>query len=243
MKILLLAGTTEARALAARLDRDGRIDLTVSLAGATRSPLPLQGNLRTGGFGSREAQKKFMQGMGFDAVIDATHPFAARITERTAEICRSLGLPRLVLLRPPWQPGPGDDWQEVESAARVGDHVKQDDVVFLATGPGSLDAIGPLDARRILCRRIDPTDQPFPWMVGNWLVGRPPFDAGDEIETFREEGVTLLVTKNAGGTGGEAKLVAARQLGLPVIMISRPPPPAGEVVETLEQAIDWVDRL
>jgi precorrin-6A/cobalt-precorrin-6A reductase len=239
----MLAGTAEARALAAKLDRDGRIDLTVSLAGATQSPLPLEGKLRVGGFGGEREQEKFIFDNGFDAVIDATHPFAARISARTSDICRGLAVPYLGLLRPAWQPGPGDDWRSVATEAEVAEEVAQDDVVFLGTGPGSLDAIGPLDARRVLCRRIDPPEAAFPWPVGNWHVGRPPFDVADEVETFRSEGVTLLVTKNAGGTGGEAKLIAARELGLPVVMIDRPAPPAGDRVETVDQALDWVNRL
>lgn len=243
MKILLLAGTYEARQIALRLGRDGRIDLSASLAGATRAPLPLDGDVRIGGFGGRIGQQNYMTDNGFDAVIDATHPFAHRISFRTQSICAALNVPYLQVLRPGWTASDADDWTIVADETQVAPHVAANMTVFLATGPGSLTAMGPLPAVRALCRRIDATDEPFPWPNGDWCIGRPPFSVEDEIAFFEREGIDLVVVKNAGGQGGWAKLEAARDLSLPVILIDRPPQPPGEKVETVEAALDWVERL
>ena len=243
MKILLLAGTYEARQIALRLGRDGRIDLTASLAGATRAPLPLDGEVRVGGFGGRQGQQDFMAAGGFDAVIDATHPFAHRISFRTHAICAALGVPYLQVLRLGWAATGADDWTFVADEAGVAAKVAANMTVFLATGPGALAAIGPLPAARVLCRVIDAPEGPFPWENGAWRRGRPPFSVEDEVEFLRDEGVDLLVTKNAGGRGGWAKLEAARALGLPVVLIDRPPQPPGEKAESVETALDWIERL
>ncbi|MEC7762193.1 MAG: cobalt-precorrin-6A reductase [Pseudomonadota bacterium] len=243
MKLLLLAGTYEARQIALRLGRDGRLDVTASLAGATRAPLPLDGQVRIGGFGGRAGQQSYMADNRFDAVIDATHPFAHRISFRTQSICAALGVPYLQVLRPPWQAGPDDQWTTVPDEASVAPLIAANMTVFLGTGPGSLEALGPLPAARVLCRRIDPTDEPFPWDNGGWCVGRPPFSVEDEVAFFRDEGVDLIVVKNAGGRGGWAKLEAARTLRLPVVLIDHPPQPPGEKADSVENALDWIERL
>jgi precorrin-6A/cobalt-precorrin-6A reductase len=243
MKILLLAGTYEARQIALKLGRDGRIELVASLAGATREPLPLDGVVRVGGFGGRADQEKYMFGNRFDAVIDATHPFAHRISYRTQSICAALGIPYVQVLRPGWAPEAGDRWTFVPDEAGVAARLSPEQTVFLATGPGSLEAIGPLDVARVLCRRIDPPDNPFPWKNGAWRVGRPPFTVADEIGFFRDDRIDVIVVKNAGGRGGWAKLEAARALALPVILIDRPPQPPGEKVANVADALDWIERL
>jgi precorrin-6A/cobalt-precorrin-6A reductase len=243
MKILLLAGTYEARQIAQRLGRDGRLEVTASLAGATRVPLPLDGEVRVGGFGGQVEQQNYILNKGFDGVIDATHPFAARISARTQMICAALNVPYVQVLRPGWVPGPGDDWRMVTSEAGVPGQLAANMRVFLATGPGSVAAMGRLPVAHVLCRRIDAAEAPYPHDNGEWLIGRPPFSVEDEVETVRQAGVDILVTKNAGGAGGFAKLEAARALGLPVVMIDRPPQPPGEKAETVEAALDWVERL
>lgn len=249
MRILLLGGTLEARALAQRLDRDGRLDLVVSLAGATRAAARggaldgIAGEIRVGGFGGEAGQERYLREARIDTVIDATHPFAARISARTRTICARMGIAYVQLLRPAWQPEAGDDWRDVARAEDVRAHVAAGATVFLATGPGSVAAIGPLPAARVICRRIDPPEAGYPHPNGAWLVARPPFEVADEVALFAREGVDLVVAKNAGGAGGRAKLLAARQLGLPVVMIARPPDAGGHVVDSVEGVLDWLEAL
>ncbi len=245
MKLLLLAGTAEARRLARALAGMEGISAIASLAGATSDPAPLALPTRTGGFGGGKVQAAWMREQGIDAVLDATHPFASRIKARTARIARALGLPCLHLIRPPWRAGPGDDWREVESTAETPAHIPPGATVLLATGRGTLADFAPLagQGRRLISRQIEVPDAPFPWPGGEYLAARPPFSLDDEIALFQRLKVDWLVAKNAGGAGARAKLDAARALRLPVLLLARPAPPEGEVVESVEAALDWVKRL
>ncbi len=245
MKLLLLAGTGEARGLAQALAGMQGVSAIASLAGATSDPAPLALPTRTGGFGSAEAQAQWMRAEGIEAVLDATHPFASRITARTARISRTLNLPCLHLIRPPWRPGPGDRWVELADAREALDHIPAGATVFLATGRGTLADFAPLagQGRRLISRQIEASGAPFPWPGGEYLVSRPPFGIADEIALFERLEVDWLVVKNAGGEGARAKLDAARALRLPVLLLARPAPPEGEVVESVEAALDWVRGL
>ena len=236
MTLLLLAGTSEARALADALA--GR-DVVASLAGAVAEPARLPVSTRVGGFGGEAGFRAYLAEAGISAVVDATHPFAARITARTVAVCRDLGLPFLRLERPAWEPGPGDDWVLVPDEAAVAAHVGPEDVVFLATGRQTLERFAGLGGARLYLRQIDPPKGPFPFASGEYVIGRPPFSVEDEVALFRRLGVTRLVVKNAGGVASYSKLEAARQLGLRVVMLERPPLPECETVHTVEAARDW----
>lgn len=240
MKLLLLAGTAEARALAARLSGDPRFSVIASLAGETRRPQSLAVPVRVGGFGGAAAQEKFMFDAGVEVVVDATHPFAAEISARTQAICARRGLAYLQLLRPGWQPGAGDSWRFVDREEDVAGALPEGAAVFLATGPKRLDRFTGLAAHRVFCRRIDPAEAPFPLPCGDWVTGRPPFSVADEIALFRRLGIGALVVKDAGGAT-DAKLHAARALGLPVVLIRRPTPPPGDKAETVDAALDWLE--
>lgn len=240
MKILLLAGTSEARALAGLLAEAPDIEATASLAGVTRAPANLALPTRHGGFGGEILQEKYLKNNGFDAVIDATHPFASQISQRTARICTRLSLPCLHLLRPPWRVGRGDDWTEIASATAAADHIPPGATVFLATGRQTLPEFANLSDRRLICRQIDAPDAPFPYEGGEYLIGKPPFSLEDEVALFQACGVDWLVVKNAGGKLSRSKLDAARALGLPVLMIRRPEPPPGLIVDNVAAAMGWV---
>ncbi|NIZ10811.1 cobalt-precorrin-6A reductase [Pseudooceanicola sp. HF7] len=243
MVTLVLGGTTEARELGRKLAQAGRPAI-VSLAGAVQSPAPQPLPMRLGGFGGGAGFRAYLAEAGITAVLDATHPFATRITERSAAICGELGMPYALLSRPPWKPGPGDLWTEVASAADAGAHIPLGTHVFLATGRQSLpDFSGLAAGRRLTLRVVELPAQPFPH-DGAYLVARPPFTAEAEEALFRELGVQWLVAKNAGGQAGRAKLDAARRLGLPVLMLSRPPvPPGVTLLRDVEEAFAWVNRL
>ena len=240
--LLLLAGTGEAREIAELLAAEN-IPALASLAGATRDPngLAIQG--RSGGFGGGEAFEAFLLENGITAILDVTHPFANQITNRTASIAARIGLEYLQLLRPPWIPGPGDNWISIEKEQDAATHIPDGSTVFLATGRKTLADFENLSSCRVICRRIDPPQHPFPFANGEYLLGRPPFCVADEIELFARIGVDWLVVKNAGGIASATKLTAARKLGIPVVMIERPEQTASKSVETVEQAMNWVRSL
>lgn len=240
MKLLLLAGTAEARQLAAALSRDPRLEVVASLAGETKAPGMLPVVTRIGGFGGFERQEKYIKDNGIEIIIDATHPFATQISGRSRTICAALGLPYLRLLRPGWAPLPGDRWHVVDSPAEIAGIPPSGATLFLATGRKSLPDFASLTGYRLICRVIDPPERPFPYDGGSWAIGRPPFTVESEVALFRALRVDLLVTKDSGGAGARAKLDAARALGLPVALLRRPPAPA-EAVATVEEALAWLE--
>ena len=166
MKLLVLAGTTEARGLIKALIASEH-EVVASLAGATRHPLPLGCTTRIGGFGGFEAQKKFIKDNGFDAVVDGTHPFADRISARTAEVCATLHIPRLQLLRPGWTAEAGDRWTYIEREQDAAAKIPADAVVFLATGRQTILNFSNLSPRTVICRQIDPPGRISLFQMGN----------------------------------------------------------------------------
>ena len=243
MKVLLLAGTAEARALAGRLAGDARFDLVASLAGATRAPEAYAVPVRSGGFGGTAGLEKYIEDNDVEAIVDVTHPFARVMPQRAQALCARHGRPYLRLARPGWTPEPGDRWRVVKEAVQAAEEIAPGARVFLATGARSLGDFAALAAGRyVVARVIDPPDRPFPFLQGQFLIGRPPFTVAGEIATFRAHGIDVLVAKNAGGPA-DAKLAAARALGLPVVLLNRPPPPPGDRVESVAAALAWLERL
>ena len=243
MTVLLLAGTGEAREIAAGLQATG-VDAVASLAGATQRAGTLALPTRTGGFGGRAGFERYLDEAGITAVLDATHPFAARITARTAQVCADRGLPYLYHLRAPWHPEPDDDWREIAREEDAAALIPPGKTVFLGTGRQTLDRFANLEGRRVICRQIDPPTAPFPFEGGEFLIGRPPFSVSHERDLFAALGIDWIVVKNAGGDASRTKLTAAADLGIPVLMIRRPALPYGiNVTDSVARAIAWARGL
>lgn len=241
-RVLILGGTTEALALAEACAARPHLEVLSSLAGRTRAPTLPSGEVRFGGFGGTEGLARFLIERGIDRLIDATHPFAMRIGAHAEEACRRTQVPRLRLLRPPWQREPDDRWIEVadlaEAARRLPSLGRR---AFLTVGHRDLEAFTELDLW-FLVRTIEPPKAALPLVRAHWLGGRGPFAVEDELQLLRTHEIDVLVTKASGGDATYAKLVAARRLGLPVVMIRRPPPPPGAVVASVDAALAWLDR-
>lgn len=242
MTLLLLAGTREAQEIARALNDAGR-NVIASLAGVTRAPINLGIETRRGGFGGEDGFREEVQRRGITAVLDATHPFAHRISNRTARICAEMGLPYCQLLRAEWVPEKGDHWTQVASEEDVAELVTPGQTVFLATGRQTLERFSNMPHARVICRQIDPPEASFPFPNGEFLIGRPPFPVDKESALFQSLGVDWLVVKNAGGEASKTKLIAARQLRIQVAMIARPPQPDGPKATTVEEALHWVNTL
>lgn len=239
--VLLLAGTREAREIAAALAADGRVRVIASLAGATRHPAPLGVETRIGGFGGADGLAAELRRLGAAALVDASHPFASGISAAAARAAAETGTPRLVVSRPPWRARPGDDWRDFDSFEAAADAIPRAARVFLAAGArGGAEAFA---ARRDLWRLTRAIDAPAvrpPLARGAVARGRPPFAVGAELALLRRLRIDLLVARNAGGRDGEAKLRAARTLGLPVFMIRRPALPEGEMRRDTSSALAWI---
>ena len=237
-QVLVLGGTREARELAAALVAGG-VDVLSSLAGRVAEPVLPEGDVRIGGFGGAEGLAAWLAEHAPRAVVDATHPFAAQITEHAAAAATAHGTPLMRLQRPGWTPQQGDDWRFVGSLAEAAHAVAGYACVFLTTGRQGVGAFAALPGR-VLVRSVDPPDEPLP-AGATLLLDRGPFSVADELSLMREHGVDVVVTKDSGGALTEAKLTAARELGLPVVLVRRPPlPPGIETVGTVADALAWV---
>ena len=243
LRVLVLGGTSEARALAAALERDPAVDVTSSLAGRVASPALPAGRTRVGGFGGAQGLARWLQQEGVDQVVDATHPFAARISASAAAAARSTGVPLLVLRRPEWEPASGDRWHHVDSLAGAAQALPRLGArVFLTTGRQGLDAFAGLRDLWFLVRTIDPPAPPVPPAM-QLVLDRGPYAEESERALMRRHRVDVLVTKNSGGGATAPKLDAARSLGLPVVMVRRPPTPVGvTVLDSVEAVLDRVAR-
>ena len=240
-RVLVLGGTGEARRLAAALVAGG-VDVLSSLAGRVADPVLPEGDVRVGGFGGADGLAAWLATHRPRAVVDATHPFAARITENAAAAAARHGTPLLRLQRPGWLPGPGDRWTYVDSLADAAAAVHGAGTVFLTTGRQGVGAFAALPGR-VLVRAVDRPDEPLP-AGAVLLLARGPFTEDEEAALMREHGVDVVVSKDSGGAMTEAKLAAARRLGLPVVLVRRPPLPAGvAVVTTVAEALDWLNAL
>ncbi len=241
VRILILGGTGEARELAADLVAAGA-DVLSSLAGRVRQPRLPDGPVRVGGFGGAAGLAAFLADEGITHLIDATHPFAGGISANAALAAGQAGVPRLVLRRPAWEPDPS--WETVTDVPAAAAAVRDwpGEGVFLTTGRRDLGAFAADDRHLFLVRTVDPPDGRTPPRM-TLILDRGPYTVGGESALMREHRVGLLVTKNSGGTMTAAKLQAARDLGVQVIMVRRPPlPPGSAVVATVAEALRWISR-
>lgn len=241
--LLILGGTSEAAALAAAaLERFGAwLAVTTALAGRTEHRAPIAGGVRVGGFGGRDGLARYLAAERVGLVIDATHPFAARISAEAQAACMMAGVPRLKLLRPEWKRHALDRWIEVEDlpgAARALRRLGRR--VWLTVGRRDLDAFAGLTQHHFLVRLIEPPSAPLPLASCELLLGRGPFHPAGERHILERYAIEVLVAKASGGGATEAKLIAARERGLPVVMVRRPPPAAGERVDSVAAALDWL---
>ena len=241
VRILILGGTGEARELAAALVATG-VDVISSLAGRVSRPRLPDGPVRVGGFGGADGLAAFLRDEAITHVVDATHPFAGTITANAALAAAKAGVPLLVLRRPSWDADPS--WTIVADIHAAADAVRAwpGDGVFLTTGRRDLSAFAADDRHRFLVRTVDPPDGPVsPGMT--LILDRGPYTVDSESALMREHRIGLLVTKNSGGPMTAAKLIAAKGLGVEVIMVRRPPlPPGSTAVETVPGALHWLAK-
>lgn len=244
MHVLLLGGTTEARRLAADLDARPGVRVTTSLAGRVARPAALEGDVRIGGFGGVDGLAAWLREQEVDAVVDATHPFAATISQHAVRAAAATGVPSVMLRRPGWRPEPGDRWHDAASLADASALLPAlGRRVFLTTGRLGLAAFADspavpdlLPELHFLVRSVEPPDPPLPRHT-EVLLDRGPYTVEGETALLREHRIDVLVTKDSGGAATAAKLTAARALSVPVVIVRRPPPPEGATVLPDEESV------
>jgi precorrin-6A/cobalt-precorrin-6A reductase len=221
--VLILAGTAEARELAARLAMRPDLRVISSLAGLVADPARPAGEVRIGGFGGVDGLNSWLAAQHVAAVIDATHPFAQVVSANAAAACARSRTPLLRLLRPPWTAGPDDDWHEAGSLQAAADLLPSTGRrAFVTTGRQGLPVFAALDRTWFLIRCVSPPAGPLP-AARHIMLARGPYDADAERTIMTRHQIDVLVTKNSGGELTAGKLAAARDIGIPVVMIRRPP--------------------
>jgi precorrin-6A/cobalt-precorrin-6A reductase len=242
-RILILGGTTEARLLAERLAGRADLDATLSLAGRTPAPARQAVPVRSGGFGGVAGLADYLVRDRIDVLIDATHPFASTISANACAAAQTAGVRLVALRRPPWITVAGDRWTEVENVRHAVRALGEKPCrVFVALGRNELAPLLQAPQHSYLIRSVDPVDPPLRLPQVAYVTGRGPFAEADELALIRAHGIEALIAKNSGGDATYGKIAAARALGVEVIMLRRPPAPAAPSVETVEEAIGWLDH-
>jgi precorrin-6A/cobalt-precorrin-6A reductase len=246
-RVLILGGTTEARRLAIALEARRSLQVISSLSGRVDEPLLPPGDVRIGGFGGADGLSDWLRENRIDALIDATHPFATSMSSTAEQVSTELGVPLLVLRRPGWVEQPGDQWLRVPTLDAAAQALTGLGIrVLLTTGRTDLAPFVPLDDHWFLIRSVDAPQSELP-KHSEVLLARGPFRLPGEIALMTERKIDVLVTKDSGGKATSAKLAAARELKLPVVMVSRPPVSSEQsdvrVVSRIEDAVRWVFRV
>ena len=242
VKVLILGGRSEASGLVALLAQEDRFALTLSLAGRTRRPLLPDVPCRVGGFGGVPGLRHYLEEEKIGALVDATHPFAAQMSQHAAQAAGMSGVPLIAIRRPPWIAGPGDRWTMVadmrEAAAALGTRPRR---VFLTVGRQELAPFRAAPQHDYVIRSIDPPPPQSLPPCARVIAARGPFAVEAERALLAELGIAVIVTKNSGGEATAGKLAAARALGLEMVMVARPPlPDVAAAVAGAAAARDWL---
>ena len=241
VRILILGGTAEARLLAARLEGDGRYSPLTSLAGVTAKPARIAGEVRIGGFGGVEGLRDFIRREIIALMVDATHPFASQISAHAAQAGAQARVRVLRIERPPWEQQAGDDWVKVADIEQAAQAIPEGARVLVTIGR---QEVAPFFAREdihVIARMIDPPQVHVPGHA-QILLAHPPFTREQERVLLEEKHITVLVTKNSGGDATFAKIEAARELGLSVIMVARPEKPTLTTAPGVEDMLKLIEK-
>ena len=244
MKILILGGTTEARELAGKLDARDGAEVLLSLAGRTAHPREQGVPTRIGGFGGAEGLARFVRDKNFRILIDATHPYADKISVNADRAARESGVAFLSLRRAPWENRPGDTWIEVGTVAEAANALGERPArVFLALGRKDIAPFEAAPQHAYLVRSVDPIDPPLAVPNAIYVTARGPFSEADDRALLEQHRIGVIVSKNSGGRASYGKIAAARALGLPVIMMRRPVLPDAPSAATVDEAVAWCDHV
>ena len=243
MRVLILGGTTEASSLAHLLAADPRFETTLSLAGRTSKPRTQPVRTRIGGFGGPDGLAAWLEQEAIAAVIDATHPYADQISSNAVTACGRLAIPLATIMRPAWQPEPGDTWLTVASAEAAADALGPvPRRVFLSLGRLELGAFATSPHHHYIARMIDPPEGVVLPRNIRLIFDRGPFDEQAEAALLMDEKIDVLVSKNSGGAATYAKITATRRLGIPVVMIARPHKAHGHALVDADGAAKWLEQ-
>ncbi|MEO8784618.1 MAG: cobalt-precorrin-6A reductase [Bradyrhizobium sp.] len=241
LRVLILGGTVDANRLVAEVAKDPTIDAVLSYAGRTENPTRPPIAWRVGGFGGVDGLADYLRAENIARVVDATHPFAAQMSANAVAACALANVPLLALERAPWQRAFGDDWIEVDNIVAAAEALgAAPHRVFLGIGRQHLQVFAAHPQHHYLVRLVDPPRVALPLREAAVIVARGPFDLAGDDAMLRDHRIDIVVARNAGGDAASAKIEAARDLGLPVVMVRRPFIPAREKVEDVADVLRWL---
>ena len=240
VRALILGGTSEAHSLADAVAGAG-FEAIYSYAGRTRAPPDQKLPIRVGGFGGAKGLAEYIHRKAITHVVDATHPFAAEISRNAVIACATTGKELIALEREPWAKASGDNWIEVADIASAVTALPVERArVFLAIGRQHVAPFGAKPQHTYTLRFVDPPDGPLPLPDAEVIVSRGPFALAGELEMMHSRRIEWIVARNSGGTGARAKIDAARELGLPVVMLKRPELPDRKRTESVAEVMQWL---
>ena len=243
MRVLILGGTADANRLAAAVAKEPHLDAVLSYAGRTENPTPPPIAWRVGGFGGIDGLVDFISAEKIARVVDATHPFAAQMSAHAVAACALAKVPLLALERAPWQRTTADRWIEIdEIAAAPGVLGTTPRRIFLGIGRQHLQLFAAHPEHFYLVRLVDPPRAPLPLRDAEVIVARGPFDLAGDRAMLIDHRIDIVLARNAGGDAACAKIEAARDLGLPVVMVRRPLIPARQKVEDVTDVLHWLSH-
>jgi precorrin-6A/cobalt-precorrin-6A reductase len=242
-RVLILGGTAEARELAQKLAGRDDFAVTLSLAGRTAAPAPQGVPVRVGGFGGSKGLAKYLAAERINVLIDATHPYAATMSDSAARAVQLIDVRLLALRRPAWVAVEGDRWIEVADAQHAVSALGQEPRhVFLTLGRQELGPFRQAPQHHYLIRSVDPVSPPLAVPHATYVTARGPFTEADDLALLKEHGIDVVVSKNSGGPATYSKIAAARTLGIEVVMITRPELPEMASVDTVDAVMEWLDH-
>jgi precorrin-6A/cobalt-precorrin-6A reductase len=241
--LLILGGTSEATQLS-KLIALAKIKATLSFAGRVERTKPQPIPKRVGGFGGAEGLRDYLIDNNITHVVDATHPFAERISWNTFKACTELRIPFAALTRPPWLEKPGDNWKYVDSVKQAADALTNyaPTTVFLAIGRIQVSEFEIAQQHKYILRLVDPYEGILPLKTTHTIISRGPFKVDDDIRLMTDNKVNIIICKNSGGAGAVSKLLAGRRLELPVIMVNRPKPPKRTTFYAAAEIMEWLEH-
>ena len=241
--ILILGGTGDAISIAEKLSLIKNYKIITSLAGVTQKPrLPI-GKTHIGGFGGREGLVNFLEANKINLIVDATHPFSTQIKENAIFASNELFVPIIHFVRDQWKMEIGDKWHMVDNLPEASNKLRELSStrklkVFLTVGRKGLADFADILNSKFVIRSIEKPLALGGFSRAEWIEGRGPFSFDNELKLLQQEQIDIIVTKNSGGLSGKAKLLAARTLGLPVIVVRQPPRPLGVKCNTIEGIVE-----
>lgn len=238
MKVLIFGGTGDARDIAERLVALGH-DVTTSMAGKTQAPVLPKGNVRAGGFGSVARLRDFIQENRFDWIIDALHPYAVTMSGNLIAATKTMDVRVVRLARPDWEMPPTAIVERFTSAADAITSAPEAARLLITSGHQDLDCLKARSDCTAQIRLIEPPETPLP-ANASILLDRPPYTLEGEVALMQGHAITHLITKDGGSTATRGKIDAAAELGVTICLITRPEPPDGRWVASVDEIIALV---